>query len=181
MATRRRVRHHRKRYRGGEEFIEKKFVMPAGVNPRAFGTLKARHEAAERARYEAWKKSREVEAREDAKGREEDAKMAAFNAKQIEARKAEVEELRLKKSEEKQDEATDDMGPSSADVKNCKKTLKSRGIMSLSKGKEWLANKENRKAGAAVYAEVVGCVKTIEASRQAAGRRTRRRKSHRRR
>lgn len=164
MGTRRRYR-----YRGGDPFIP---------NPNATGPA---GEEREKKRYQAWLAKRNVEAVEDAKGREENAKMAAFNAKQAEARKAEIEELRLKKSEEKQDEVNDVNRPSNTDITDCKKILKSHGIMSLNNGKVWLKDKENRKVGADVFAQVSGCVKTIEASRQGSGRKTRRRKSRRRR
>lgn len=180
MGTRRRIRHHRKRYRGGEEFIEKKFVMPTGVNPRTFGALKARHEAAERARYEAWKKSRDVEAREDAKGREEDAKMADFYEKQKKERAQELIETA------QQRETTDIESTRAADEKarrsECRSHLRSHNpsLSTPKAAKEWLADKTNMRANPQDYKEVRDCLRILTASKDGAGR-TRRRKSHRRR
>jgi hypothetical protein len=168
MATRRRIRHHRKRYRGGEAFVERPFVMPTGANPRSIGTLKAQHLASEKARYEVWKKTREVEAREDAKGREDDAKMAAFNEKQKQQRAKELEDLR--KLEEGR------RNP-------CAAILAGEGITGTPAEKKTaykkfaLRNHPDKGGDAEVFKKVDGCYKASVG----AGRKTRRRKSHRRR
>jgi hypothetical protein len=172
MGTRRRVRHHRKRYRGGEEFIERPFVMPQGVNPRLIGTLKAKHVASEKARYEAWKAKRDVEAREDAKGREEDAKMAAFNEKQKQQRAKELDDLRKLEEGRRKSVST-----------KCEDILETNGITGTPAEKRTayrkfaLRNHPDKGGDAEVFKKVDGCYKAAIG----AGRKTRRRKSHRRR
>jgi hypothetical protein len=99
MGTKRRVKHHRRRYRGGEEFIERPFNPPKGVNPSALPMLAKKHKAEEEKRYQEWKAKREVEAREDLKGREEDAKMASFYERQKQERGKELDDVR--KSEQR--------------------------------------------------------------------------------
>ena len=187
MGTRRRVRHHRKRYRGGEEFVKRPFVAPA--NPAAINRARAAHESSEIKRYNEWKAKREVEAREDAKGREEDAKMAAFNEKQKRERAKELEDLRKMEEERRKRVEEEDRQPSNP----CVAVLKEAGVvgkttkdLKSSVRQFSLKNHPDKGGDTATFQKVYGCyekkldyLQRKEAS--GAGRKTRRRKSHRRR
>lgn len=182
MGTRRR-RQHKKRYRGGDEFVEQKFAAPAGnVPPRTLALLKRTHDVKERARYEAWKAKREVEAREDAKGREEDAKMADFYAKQKREREHELintAQQRAEASIESTREADD-----KRQRNECRDYLRSHTppLKNPEEVKNWLADKSNMRENPADYKEVRDCLRFLTAKKEGAGRRkTRRLKSHRRR
>jgi len=185
MGTRRR---HRRRYRGGEEFIERPFVMPTGVKPTSIGTLKAKHLASEKARYEAWKAKREVEARAEAsareasarqdieKGKEEDAKMASFNKKRGEERKKELDDLR-KLEQERRERLQEESNP-------CMNILKQAGItgtpdeMKKAYRRFSLKNHPDKGGDTATFQTVSDC---YDKTKVGAGRKTRRRKSRRRR
>ena len=163
MGTRRRHRKHR----GGDPFIP---------NPNAIGPAA---KEIEKKRYEAWLAQRKVEAVEDAKGREEDSKMADFYARQKRERSEELIET-AKKREEADIEST-----RAADEKKrrseCRDQLRSHvpALSSPKAAKQWLVIKDNRRANPQDYAEVRDCVRILTAT--GAGRKTRRRKSRRRR
>lgn len=168
MGTRRRTKHHKRRYRGGEEFVARPFKAVTGRPGERAG-----HQAAETKRYNEWKAKREVEAREDAKGREEDAKMAAFNEKQKQQRAKELEDLR--KMEERRRKSISD---------RCEDILETNGITGTADEKKKayrrfaLKNHPDKGGDTATFQKVDGCYKK---GLEGAGRKTRRRKSHRRR
>ena len=180
MGTKRRVKHHRRRYRGGEEFVERPFVAPKGINPSALPMLAKKHKAEEEKRYEAWKKNREVEAREDLKGREEDAKMEAFYDKQKRERRDEL--IETARQREESDIESTRAASEKARRAECREHLRSHdpSLSSPTKANEWLADKLNQRQNPQDYAEVRNCVRILTASK-AAGRRTRRRHTRRRR
>jgi hypothetical protein len=182
MGTRRRVKHHRKRYRGGEEFIERPFVAPKGVNPSSLPMLAKKHKIEEEARYNAWKANREVEAREDLKGREEDAKMEPFYEKQKRERRDELIET-ARRREESDIESTR-AASEKARRAECREYLRSHdpSLSSPTKANAWLANKLNQRTNPQGYAEVRNCLRILTASKGAGRRKTRRRRhTHRRR
>jgi hypothetical protein len=165
MGTRRRHRRHR----GGDPFIPDKTAVGPAARER------------EKKRYEAWLAKRKVEAVEDAKGREEDAKMADFYAKQKRERSEELVETA------KQREEADIESTRAADEKarrsECRNHLRSHdpSLSSPKAANEWLANKSNMRANPQDYKEVRDCVRILTSSKDGAGRKTRRRKSRRRR
>jgi len=181
MGTRRRIKHHRRRYRGGEEFIERPFVAPKGVNPSSLPMLAKKHKIEEEARYNAWKAKREVEAREDLKGREEDAKMAPFYDKQKRERRDEL--IETARQREESDIESTRAASEKARRAECREHLRSHdpSLSSPTKADSWLADKRNQKQNPQDYAEVRNCVRILTTPKAAGRRRTRRHKSHRRR
>jgi hypothetical protein len=177
------TRRQKRRYRGGEEFVPKPFVPPK-PNPNSRRPInielaKQMHKAAEKKRYEAWKAIREVEARQDMKDRESDAKMAPFYEKKKNELSQELIDT-AKHREEADIESTRD-----ADEKKrrseCKEHLRSHDppLKNTAIAKSWLEDKSNQKKDPYDYKEVRDCVRILNAP--TGGRRTRRRKSHRRR
>jgi hypothetical protein len=171
------TRRHRRRYRGGEEFVKRPFVAPA--NPAAINRARAAHENSEIKRYNEWKAKREVEAREDAKGREEDANMASFYEKQKRDQAQEL--IDTAKHREEADIESTRKADEKARLVECKEHLRSHSppLKSPSAAQEWLSNKLNQKANPQDYKEVRDCLRVLTAAK--GGRKTRRRKSHRRR
>jgi len=167
----------RRRQRGGEEFVKRPFVPPA--NPAAINRAKAAHENSEIKRYNEWKAKREVEAREDAKAREEDAKMAAFYEKK---KREQAQELidTARQREEADIESTRKADEKARRVE-CKEHLRSHNppLKSPEAAQAWLSDKLNQRANPQDYKEVRDCLRVLTAPK--GGRRTRRRKSHRRR
>ena len=166
MGTRRRVRHHRKRYRGGEPFI-----------PDLTATGPAAKER-ERKRYEAWLAKRKVEAEDDAKGHEENAKMAAFNERQKQQRAKELEDLR--KLEEGRRKSVSD---------SCKDVLETNGITGNTPAERRkaymqfaLKNHPDKGGDTELFQKVDGCYrKQLEGAGRTRRRGSRRRKHTRRR
>jgi hypothetical protein len=211
MGTRRHKKHPRRRYRGGEEFVPKPFVAPT-PNPNSrrapnLAVLKAAHEESEKKRYEDWKAKREVEAREDMKGHEENRAMAPFYEKKrnelsrelIDTTRDRDSDAKMapffekKKNELRQElidtarhrEEADIESTRKADEKKrraeCREHLKSHDppLRSPNSVQTWLADKSNQKNNPSDYKEVRDCLRILKAPK--GGRRTRRRKSHRRR
>ena len=171
-----RTRRHRK-LRGGEEFYPKKFEAPMDMNATRIVTLKKQHEASEKARYEDWLKRRTSEAKHEMKQRED----TSAELKEI----ASTSPVKSRIHEEEQAIAEKDIestrsADESARRKECRATLRSHSppLVSPKAAKDWLADKANMKSNPQDYAEVRSCVRALEA---AGGRRTRRRKTHRRR
>ena len=169
MGTRRRVRHHRKRYRGGEPFIPD----PNAIGPAA----KEREEK----RYEAWLAKRKVEAVED-HGLEKIKQDRSSELKSL----ATVSPVKFRIHEEQQKIAEADIETTrKADEKErrkgCRNYLQSHTppLNSAKDAKEWLAVRANKRADLQDYVEVRDCLRILTAT--GAGRRTRRRKSRRRR
>jgi hypothetical protein len=160
MGTRRR---HRKR--GGDPFIP---------NPNATGPAGMERE---KKRYEEWLAKRKVEAVEESKGREENAKMASFNKKQLDQRKKELDDLR-KLEQERRERLQEQSNP-------CMNILKQAGItgtpdeMKKAYRRFSLKNHPDKGGDTATFQKVNDCYQQKTAS--GAGRKTRRRKSRRRR
>lgn len=161
MGTRRRHRRHR----GGDPFIPDKTATGPAARER------------EKKRYEEWLAKRKVEAVEDAKGREEDAKMADFYAKQKRERAQEL--IDTAKQREESDIESTRAADEKARRSECRNYLRSHNPpISPKTASEWLADKTNR-ANPQDYKEVRDCVRILTST--GAGRKTRRRKSRRRR
>jgi hypothetical protein len=178
------TRRHRRRYRGGEEFVPKPFVAPK-PNPNSRRPVniegaKKMHEEAEKKRYEEWKAKREVEARQDLKGHEENRMMAPFYEKKKNELSQELIDT-AKHREEADIESTRD-----ADEKKrrseCKNHLRSHvpPLKNTATAQSWLQDKSNQKKDPYDYKEVRDCVRILNAP-TGGRRKTRRRKSHRRR
>jgi hypothetical protein len=161
MGTRRRHRKHR----GGDPFIPDKTATGPAARER------------EKKRYEEWLAKRKVEAVEDAKGHEENAKMADFYAKQKRERAQEL--IETAKQREEADIESTRAADEKARKSECKTYLRSHdpALSSPKAAKEWLADKTNR-ANPQDYKEVRDCVRILGAT---GGRKTRRRKTRRRR
>jgi len=167
----------RRKLRGGEEFYPKKFEAPAGINATRIVALKKQHDASEKVRYEEWLKRRTSEAKHEMKQRDD----KAAELKDL----ASTSPVKSRIHEEEQAIAEKDiestrMSDESKRRKECRDTLRSHSppLGSPKAAKAWLADKANMKSNPQDYAEVRSCVRALEA---AGGRRTRRRKTHRRR
>jgi hypothetical protein len=181
------TRRHKRRYRGGEEFVAKPFVSKL-TNPRGLDVMREKksHEESEKKRYQDWKSKRDIEARQDMKDRESDAKMAAFNEKQKRERYEELESVR-KAEEERRKSAEEEP---SKKKHPCVEVLKSAGVtgktkkdLTASVRKFSMKNHPDKGGDTAKFQEVYGCYEKKLAYLEDKGgrRRTRRRKSHRRR
>jgi hypothetical protein len=165
MGTRRRHRKHR----GGVPFIpDKTAIGPAG-------------QEREKKRYEAWLANRKIEAVEDSalekiKRERLDELSGLASTSPVKARIHEEQE----KISEKDIESTRAADEETRRLE-CKAHLRSHipPLKSRSAAKEWLDNKDNRRANPQDYAEVRDCVRILGAA--GAGRKTRRRKTRRRR
>ena len=167
MVTRRRHRKHR----GGDPFIP---------NPNATGPVAMERE---HKRYEAWLAKRKVEAVED-HGLEKIKQDRLSELKSL-ARDSPVK-LRIHEEQQKiaeKDIETTRKADDKARRSECRNYLKSHTppLNSPKEAKEWLEDKSHKRENPVDYKDVSNCVRILQAPKDGAGRRTRRRKSHRRR